>query len=175
MLTSTRSMVSTSAVLMLILSPASAAPASSRDRSSEARSVLMEVMSGVPWVSGGFHSPAAVPPVETVSPFPLASPIGAGRAVMQGFPATRGQEIPTRRGVECGVSQTARPRSMDASKIESFVAGKWDDEIGPQLVEYIRIPNKSPVFDADGVEPGYMDDAGKWMEGWARPHAIPVL
>ena len=64
---------------------------------------------------------------------------------------------------------------MDASKIESFVAGKWDDEIGPQLVEYIRIPNKSPMFDADWVEHGYMDDAVKLMEGWARAQSIPGM
>ena len=64
---------------------------------------------------------------------------------------------------------------MDASKIESFVAGKWDDEIVPQLVEYIRIPNKSPMFDADWVEHGYMDDAVKLMEGWARAQSIPGM
>ncbi|MDN5782810.1 MAG: M20/M25/M40 family metallo-hydrolase, partial [Luteimonas sp.] len=61
---------------------------------------------------------------------------------------------------------------MDASKIESFVAGKWDDEIVPQLVEYIRIPNKSPMFDADWVKNGYMDDAVKLMEAWARAQPI---
>ncbi|HZW17266.1 MAG TPA: M20 family metallopeptidase [Luteimonas sp.] len=64
---------------------------------------------------------------------------------------------------------------MDASKIESFVAGKWDDEIVPQLVEYIRIPNKSPMFDADWVKNGYMDDAVKLMEGWARAQSIPGM
>ena len=35
--------------------------------------------------------------------------------------------------------------------VESFVADKWDQEIVPQLVDYIRIPNKSPMFDADWV------------------------
>jgi acetylornithine deacetylase/succinyl-diaminopimelate desuccinylase-like protein len=64
---------------------------------------------------------------------------------------------------------------MDASKIESFVAGKWDDEIVPQLVEYIRIPNKSPMFDADWVKNGYMDDAVKLMERWARAQSIPGM
>jgi len=64
---------------------------------------------------------------------------------------------------------------MDASKIETFVAGKWDDEIVPQLVEYIRIPNKSPMFDADWVKHGYMDDAVKLMEGWARAQSIPGM
>ena len=64
---------------------------------------------------------------------------------------------------------------MDASKIERFVAGKWDDEIVPQLVEYIRIPNKSPMFDANWVKNGYMDDAVRLMEAWARAQSIPGM
>ena len=64
---------------------------------------------------------------------------------------------------------------MDASKIERFVAAKWDDEIVPQLVEYIRIPNKSPMFDADWVKNGYMDDAVRLMEAWARAQSIPGM
>ena len=40
---------------------------------------------------------------------------------------------------------------MDAARSSRYVGAKWDDEIVPQLVEYIRIPNKSPMFDADWV------------------------
>ena len=61
---------------------------------------------------------------------------------------------------------------MDNSQIERFVSAKWDDEIVPRLVEYIRIPNKSPMFDADWVEHGYMDDAVRLMEDWARAQPI---
>ena len=57
---------------------------------------------------------------------------------------------------------------MDASQISTFVAGKWDAEIVPQLVEYIRIPNKSPMFDVDWVANGHMTRAVKLMEAWAR-------
>ncbi len=64
---------------------------------------------------------------------------------------------------------------MDASKIDRFVSGKWDDEIVPQLVEYIRIPNKSPMFDADWAAHGYMDAAVKLMETWARAQDIPGM
>ena len=64
---------------------------------------------------------------------------------------------------------------MDASKIDRFVADKWDDDIVPQLVEYIRIPNKSPMFDADWVKNGYMEDAVKLMEAWARAQSIPGM
>ena len=61
---------------------------------------------------------------------------------------------------------------MDSSQIERFVSAKWDDEIVPQLVDYIRIPNKSPMFDADWVEHGYMEDAVRLMETWAKAQPI---
>ncbi len=64
---------------------------------------------------------------------------------------------------------------MDASKVDRYVGAKWDDEIVPQLVEYIRIPNKSPMFDADWVQHGYMDDAVRLMETWARAQSIPGM
>ncbi|OOG57392.1 M20 family metallopeptidase [Rhodanobacter sp. C03] len=57
---------------------------------------------------------------------------------------------------------------MDTARLSRFVSGLWDDEIVPQLVEYIRIPNKSPMFDAKWVEHGYMDAAVRLMETWAR-------
>jgi len=57
---------------------------------------------------------------------------------------------------------------MDTARLSRFVSGLWDDEIVPQLVEYIRIPNKSPMFDAKWVEHGYMDAAVKLMQTWAR-------
>ncbi|QDH71698.1 M20/M25/M40 family metallo-hydrolase [Lysobacter alkalisoli] len=64
---------------------------------------------------------------------------------------------------------------MEPALIERFVAGKWDDEIVPQLVEYIRIPNKSPMFDADWVAHGYMEDAVKLMTTWANAQGIPGM
>ena len=62
---------------------------------------------------------------------------------------------------------------MDTSKIDRFVGEQWDDEIVPQLVEYIRIPNKSPMFDADWVQHGYMDDAVELMEALGARAADP--
>jgi acetylornithine deacetylase/succinyl-diaminopimelate desuccinylase-like protein len=64
---------------------------------------------------------------------------------------------------------------MDSRKIEQFVSAKWDEEIVPQLVEYIRIPNKSPMFDADWVKNGYMDAAVALMEKWARAQTVPGM
>ena len=64
---------------------------------------------------------------------------------------------------------------MDASKIKAFVDAKWDSEIVPQLVEYIRIPNKSPMFDADWVKNGHMDRAVALMEAWAKAQDVPGM
>ncbi|GGA68060.1 succinyl-diaminopimelate desuccinylase [Arenimonas soli] len=61
---------------------------------------------------------------------------------------------------------------MDTAKTERFVADAWDGDIVPQLVEYIRIPNKSPMFDAQWRENGYMDDAVKLLAGWAKAQPI---
>ena len=72
-------------------------------------------------------------------------------------------------------SAALQPSALEPASIESFVGEKWDDEIVPQLVEYIRIPNKSPMFDADWVAHGYMDDAVALMERWARAQSVPGM
>ncbi len=64
---------------------------------------------------------------------------------------------------------------IDQERVERYVSGKWDDEIVPQLVEYIRIPNKSPMFDADWEAHGHMEDAVTLMTDWARAQAIPGM
>ncbi len=55
---------------------------------------------------------------------------------------------------------------------DALIERTWDEQIVPQLVEYIRIPNKSPMFDAQWAEHGYMDQAVALMEGWARAQPI---
>ncbi|HEY2345833.1 MAG TPA: M20 family metallopeptidase [Xanthomonadaceae bacterium] len=61
---------------------------------------------------------------------------------------------------------------MDKARAGRFVGELWDDAIVPQLVDYIRIPNKSPMFDANWAAHGYMDDAVRLMESWARAQPI---
>ena len=57
---------------------------------------------------------------------------------------------------------------MDSRRMAREIGGLWDDEIVPQLGEYIRIPNKSPMFDADWMAHGYMDAAIDLLTRWAR-------
>jgi len=57
---------------------------------------------------------------------------------------------------------------MDTAKLSGFVDELWEREIVPALADYIRIPNKSPVFDPDWQANGHMDRAVALFEGWAR-------
>ena len=48
---------------------------------------------------------------------------------------------------------------MDISKARGFIDTAWSDSILPQLVEYVRIPNKSPIFDREWDAHGHMEQA----------------
>ncbi len=61
---------------------------------------------------------------------------------------------------------------MDNVKIQNFVNSLWDESIVPQLCDYVRIPNKSPLFDPDWAAHGYMDQAAKLAEDWCREQPI---
>ena len=61
---------------------------------------------------------------------------------------------------------------MNTDRIRRYVEELWDDSIVPELVEYIRIPNKSPHFDPDWAEHGYMDAAVEHMVRWCEAHAL---
>ena len=57
---------------------------------------------------------------------------------------------------------------LDTGKLGKFVDQAWGDAIVPTLVDYIRIPNKSPAFDPDWAARGHMDEAVAMFERWAR-------
>src|SRR5688572_20978705 len=61
---------------------------------------------------------------------------------------------------------------MDTAKTDRFVSEAWESDIVPQLVEYIRIPNKSPMFDADWQAHGFMDAATEQLATWAKAQPI---
>ena len=63
---------------------------------------------------------------------------------------------------------------MDIERTRKFVDQCWADEIVPTLVDYIRIPNKSPFFDPDWAAHGYMDEAVQLFERWARARLANV-
>ncbi|HSA91036.1 MAG TPA: M20/M25/M40 family metallo-hydrolase [Burkholderiales bacterium] len=51
----------------------------------------------------------------------------------------------------------------------------WDDSIVPALVDYIRIPAKSPHFDPAWSRNGYIDAAVELAAGWCRKNALPGM
>ena len=64
---------------------------------------------------------------------------------------------------------------MKPRKIRSFVDSAWEQDIVPQLVDYIRIPNKSPAFDRDWQRAGHMKRAVDLIAGWCRSQPIEGL
>ncbi len=63
---------------------------------------------------------------------------------------------------------------IDLGKAKKFIDQCWGDEIVPTLVEYIKIPNKSPAFDPDWAAHGHMEEAVGLFERWARAR-LPSL
>ncbi|MEQ1805355.1 MAG: M20/M25/M40 family metallo-hydrolase, partial [Burkholderiaceae bacterium] len=57
----------------------------------------------------------------------------------------------------------------ETSALAAFANAAWDREIVPAITEYIGIPAKSPMFDADWQRNGHLDrvirDAATWVEG----------
>jgi len=64
---------------------------------------------------------------------------------------------------------------MDRERRRRFIEQSWNDSILPVLIEYIRIPNKSPAFDLSWQANGYMETAVALIEQWCREHALPDM
>lgn len=52
-----------------------------------------------------------------------------------------------------------------------YVCLQWEQEILPSLCDYIKIPNKSPHFDAQWQEHGFMAQAVEHIASWCTTHA----
>jgi len=59
---------------------------------------------------------------------------------------------------------------MKFENLQKFINAFWDYEILPTLFEYIRIPNKSPVFDPDWESNGHMDKVVELVKDWTNQH-----
>jgi acetylornithine deacetylase/succinyl-diaminopimelate desuccinylase-like protein len=60
----------------------------------------------------------------------------------------------------------------NATELERFVDEVWDRSIVPTLCEYVRIPNKSPLFDPQWEEHGHMEHAVQLLAEWCRRQPI---
>ena len=64
---------------------------------------------------------------------------------------------------------------MDIERLSEAVRGTWHDSILEKLIEYVRIPNKSPMFDPQWERNGHMDAAIELLAQWCREQPVPGL
>jgi len=62
----------------------------------------------------------------------------------------------------------------DLARARQFVDRLWTDDVVPTLVDYIRIPAKSPAFDARWAANGHLEAATQLYEAWAREKLAEV-
>jgi acetylornithine deacetylase/succinyl-diaminopimelate desuccinylase-like protein len=64
---------------------------------------------------------------------------------------------------------------MDTGIAQRLIAAEWRSSIQPSLEAYIRIPNKSPLFDPDWEAHGHMDRAVELLADWCRRQPLEGL
>ncbi len=64
---------------------------------------------------------------------------------------------------------------MDTTRLATAIASQWDAEIVPRLVDYIRIPAKSPHFDHQWKKNGHIERVIGLAETWAKAQPIRGL
>jgi acetylornithine deacetylase/succinyl-diaminopimelate desuccinylase-like protein len=64
-----------------------------------------------------------------------------------------------------------RQHPLDPARAFAFSEQTWEHSVVPVLLDYMRIPNKSPQFDPSWREHGHMERAVALYEAWAREHA----
>src|ERR1041384_802303 len=74
------------------------------------------------------------------------------------------------------MERSSRSEAMAANptriKPVPAISNFWDDAVVPTLVDYIRIPAKSPHFDHEWARHGHIDAAVKLAADWCRRHAV---
>jgi hypothetical protein len=74
--------------------------------------------------------------------------------------------------IDMNARDPALPLHPDESTaLAAFANHAWDREIVPAITNYIGVPAKSPMFDADWQRNGYLDrvvrDAATWVASLA--------
>ncbi len=63
----------------------------------------------------------------------------------------------------------------NAAQLEGRIARHWDEEIIGQLIEYVRLPAKSPHFDPQWREHGHIEAAVRQARDWALRQPLAGL
>jgi acetylornithine deacetylase/succinyl-diaminopimelate desuccinylase-like protein len=61
---------------------------------------------------------------------------------------------------------------MNLEQLRAAVNKVWDESILERLTAYVRIPNKSPMFDPEWESHGYMEAAIQLMADWCRAQPV---
>ena len=64
---------------------------------------------------------------------------------------------------------------INTQQLLDDVSRQWDDDLVPQLIEYVRIPAKSPGFDHDWAKHGYLDAAIEQARAWVAAQGVAGL
>lgn len=62
--------------------------------------------------------------------------------------------------------------AMNLAEIQSFVSRRWDEDIIARLVDYVKVPAKSPAFDASWAAHGHLAQVIRSAEDWCRAQGI---
>jgi acetylornithine deacetylase/succinyl-diaminopimelate desuccinylase-like protein len=66
-------------------------------------------------------------------------------------------------------------RALDPVRTLTFVQQAWDSRIVPSLIDYVRIPAKSPAFDPKWREHGHLARAVELVRAWCAARPIEGL
>lgn len=61
---------------------------------------------------------------------------------------------------------------LDTDQLMNYIGLQWQHEVMPSLCDYIKIPNKSPHFDANWEAHGYMERAVSHIADWCLKHPV---
>jgi acetylornithine deacetylase/succinyl-diaminopimelate desuccinylase-like protein len=64
---------------------------------------------------------------------------------------------------------------MNLSDLKHLTDQRWDKELIPRLVEYVKVPAKSPGFDASWAAHGYLQQVVKEAFAWGQAQQIAGL
>ncbi|MBX6319213.1 M20 family metallopeptidase [Pigmentiphaga sp.] len=64
---------------------------------------------------------------------------------------------------------------MDLSELAAHVARRYDEELIPLLSDYVRVPAKSPMFDANWAAHGHLAAVVEAAAAWARAQPVTGL
>lgn len=64
---------------------------------------------------------------------------------------------------------------MDPYELKRFVDGRWDEDLVPRLLDYVRVPAKSPAFDASWAAHGHLERVVQDARLWCAAQRIEGL